>query len=293
MTAPTHIAFALATAVITGADTTVLGLVAGGALLPDIDHPLSAIGRVFFFLSIPLNKLFGHRGLVHSLVIWLPFTLLGFLWKPLFFIGGGAISHCIIDCLNLSGVSLLHPISEKIFVLASQKYRIKVGSRNEFILMIALGLVGWGGGYIGSRGGMRTMLQAFLGNYQMAVERYMREGPQICRMEGRLRFPDGSIREGSWLIIGTEGTGAFVPLAVYDEKEKKILHIPKNAEFLKARLKVSAQQWHTLRLTAPATLKEGIAFFNPAKQWHLAGPGDSVFGYVIYEGSVSLGDGGL
>ncbi len=48
-----------------------------------------------------------------------------------------------------------------------------------------------------------------------------------------------------------------------------------------------------MRLTAPAMLKEGHAFFNPAKQWHLAGPGDSVFGYVLYEDPVTLGAEGL
>jgi len=63
--------------------------------------------------------------------------------------------------------------------------------------------------------------------------------------------------------------------------------------FLKAVMKKSEKTWHTLKLTAPAVLKEGRAFFNPAKQWHLAGPGDSVFGYVIYEEAVTLGAEGL
>ena len=48
-----------------------------------------------------------------------------------------------------------------------------------------------------------------------------------------------------------------------------------------------------MRLTAPAALNEGYAFFNPSKQWHRAGPGDSVFGYVIYEDAVTLGQAGL
>lgn len=64
MTAPTHIAFAVASALIGGVESkTVIGLIAGGALLPDIDHPQSAIGRVFFFSLI---RLIGYSAIVHS-----------------------------------------------------------------------------------------------------------------------------------------------------------------------------------------------------------------------------------
>jgi len=50
--------------------------------------------------------------------------------------------------------------------------------------MMALGFVGWGGGYIGSQGGIRTMLQAFMGNYQMAVDRYKRERGRFILSRG-------------------------------------------------------------------------------------------------------------
>lgn len=159
--------------------------------------------------------------------------------------------------------------------------------------MIVFGFIGWGGGYISSLGGIRTLLQAFLGNYQMAVERYTREGTKICHLQGRLRLPDGTIQEGSWLIVGTEGSGPFTPVAVFDEKEKRILHIPKNGEFIKAKLQVSDKKWQTLKVATPATITAGHAFFNPSKQWHRAGPGDSVFGFVIYEDAVTLGQAGL
>jgi inner membrane protein len=292
MTAPTHIAFAVVCSLVAGVESKpVLYLVAGGALLPDIDHPQSAVGRVLFFLSYPLNKLFGHRGFVHSLVLWIPFTLLGFLWTPFFYIGGGAISHTIIDAWNLSGVALLHPITEKIFVLAKKQYRLATASRGEFILLIVLLMLAWGTGYIGSRGGLRSILLSFLGNYSMAVEAYQREGTAVCFMEGKLRYPDGNIEEGRWLIIGTDS--GKDDLCIFDTKKNKVMHIPKQAMFLKAVTKKTEKTWHTMRLTAPAMLKEGYAFFNPSKQWHRAGPGDSVFGYVIYEEAVTLGQDGL
>ena len=66
MIAPTHIAFGLVCGLVAGVDEkTSLAILAGGALLPDIDHPLSAIGRILFPISIPLNKAFGQIGRAH------------------------------------------------------------------------------------------------------------------------------------------------------------------------------------------------------------------------------------
>jgi inner membrane protein len=204
------------------------------------------------------------------------------------YLGMGALSHCLLDCLNISGVALLKPVTEKIFVLASQRYRIGTGSRQEFILMMALGFVGWGGGYIGSQGGIRTMLQAFMGNYQMAVDRYKREGTKQCYFEGKLRLADGNIKEGSWLVIGTEGSGPFTPVAVYDKEENKIIHVPDQAEFLKAKIKVTEKDWHTLKLSGPSQLTKGTVYFKPGSKWLIAKEGEFVFGVLQYEGDITL-----
>ena len=72
------------------------------------------------------------------------------------------------------------PVSEKIFVLASRRYRFNAGSRNEFILMVCLGMLAWSGGYIGTMGGMRGLLAAFIGSYDLAKSRYEVEGTKIC-----------------------------------------------------------------------------------------------------------------
>lgn len=39
-----------------------------GSLLPDIDHHKSWVGRRLFFLSVPIQMIFGHRGVTHSLL---------------------------------------------------------------------------------------------------------------------------------------------------------------------------------------------------------------------------------
>jgi inner membrane protein len=292
MTAPTHIAFSLAAALIAGADKSQLGLIAAGSLLPDIDHPQSALGRIFFFISYPFNKWFGHRGLLHSLVVWVPFTLLGYLWQPFFLLGAGAISHCVIDCLNVSGVQLMHPITEKVFVLASRKYRIKTGTGPEFVLLVIFGAIGWGGGYMGTMGGLKAMLQYVIGSYEMAVNTYLQQGTKVCRLTGRLRFPDGTEKEGEWLIIGPEGTGQQVPVAVYDERERRIIHIPENADPLKVRLKVDdKKRWQAGTLRGLHQIEKGTAFCNPfetPKRWVVTQPGDVVTGYVLYQGELRL-----
>ena len=46
-----------------------------GALLPDIDHPKSWLGRRLPLLSLPLSAIFGHRGITHSLL-----AVVGVVW---------------------------------------------------------------------------------------------------------------------------------------------------------------------------------------------------------------------
>ena len=46
-------------------------LAAVASLLPDIDLPPAKIGRLFWFVSVPLERRFGHRTLTHSAVMLL------------------------------------------------------------------------------------------------------------------------------------------------------------------------------------------------------------------------------
>jgi len=43
-------------------------LCAFAALLPDIDHPTSTLGRRIYPISKLISSIFGHRGLTHSLI---------------------------------------------------------------------------------------------------------------------------------------------------------------------------------------------------------------------------------
>jgi len=101
-----------------------LAMLAGGlagSLLPDIDHPQSWLGRRFFFVSIPLSMLIGHRGATHSAMA-LFFALAG-AWVFASAAGtagglasafsgalcAGYASHLAADWLTPAGIPLLWP----------------------------------------------------------------------------------------------------------------------------------------------------------------------------------------
>ena len=71
MTLGTHVAFAavlyLGGATLFGYKPDWIGwlLAAAASLLPDVDLPPAKIGRLFWFVSVPLERRFGHRTLTH------------------------------------------------------------------------------------------------------------------------------------------------------------------------------------------------------------------------------------
>ena len=87
------------------------------ALLPDLDHPRSLLGRQLPWISGPLSRLFGHRGFTHSLLavgmgVWglaqveAPWLLSGAVKAALIV---GYLSHLLGDWLTPMGIPLLWP----------------------------------------------------------------------------------------------------------------------------------------------------------------------------------------
>lgn len=119
MTGKTHItggiAASLAFAQITNYDPVIL-LCTGtiGALLPDICHGGSKIGRSFPVLSKLINTLFGHRTFTHSLLFLL---LIGVLLNALSANEAaaagllvGMASHLVLDMATKNGIKLFFPL---------------------------------------------------------------------------------------------------------------------------------------------------------------------------------------
>lgn len=90
-----------------------IALATAGALLPDIDHPSSWVGRRLRVVSRPLATVTGHRGVTHSLVAVLA-CLVFLRWEgwtravidPLVV---GYLSHLAADLLTTSGLRLAWP----------------------------------------------------------------------------------------------------------------------------------------------------------------------------------------
>jgi len=106
MTLGTHLAFA---SVLYLGGATLFGYKPDGiswllaiiaSLLPDVDLPPAKIGRLFWFVSVPLERRFGHRTLTHSAVALLAVAVLAApLWlvQPLYYwaVVGGYGSHLV------------------------------------------------------------------------------------------------------------------------------------------------------------------------------------------------------
>jgi inner membrane protein len=123
-------------------DLQALGLAAIGALLPDIDHPSSWVGRRLRLISRPLATVIGHRGMTHSAVAVLA-CLMGLRWQgfhrstidPLVI---GYLSHLAADLLTTSGVRLAWPSPRRQAIPLC-----RTGSLGESIIVTSVAL--WSG----------------------------------------------------------------------------------------------------------------------------------------------------
>lgn len=90
-----------------------------GCLLPDIDHPKSWLGKRVKILSIPISRIFGHRGFTHSILsliicitILMKTNIILQLALPKEIIDSitlSYISHIFADMLTPSGVPFFWP----------------------------------------------------------------------------------------------------------------------------------------------------------------------------------------
>jgi membrane-bound metal-dependent hydrolase YbcI (DUF457 family) len=167
-----------------------------GAVIPDIDHPRSLIGRLFFFVSKPINDRVGHRGFTHSLLGWLAAT---FLFATFVFVARwianetihttfmdttlteltnrwigafsiGYFSHLFLDMFNPRGVQLFWPDKNRDVILKNIQ-RPESGAKIELvifgflliILILSLPL---------SKYGMKSSLRWLLATPAAAIEEF-------------------------------------------------------------------------------------------------------------------------
>ncbi|MED1204563.1 metal-dependent hydrolase [Heyndrickxia acidicola] len=109
-----------------------------GALIPDIDHTGSTLGRKIPLLDNVISGLFGHRTFTHSLLfLFLAFLLFKFThWNIDFEFGIliGMFSHMVLDALTKEGIQFLWPLKIRIRIPLG----IRTGGPLEKVFMLAL-----------------------------------------------------------------------------------------------------------------------------------------------------------
>jgi inner membrane protein len=95
-------------------DPVALGLAVAGSLSPDIDHPKSWVGRRVKVISVPVSKLFGHRGVTHSVVAVAACIAClrwdGQQWHHTLPFVIGYASHLAADLITPQGLCLAWPL---------------------------------------------------------------------------------------------------------------------------------------------------------------------------------------
>ena len=127
----------------TGASMLAGGIVAGLAgLLPDIDHPHAAVGRMLPRWWHRLTP--GHRGPTHSLVWCLALAVLAYVGNSA--LNGepaGPLSHVLADGLTVAGVPLWWPFRRRRAVfLGVLAFRTHSWAEALVVLAVVAG-VGW------------------------------------------------------------------------------------------------------------------------------------------------------
>ncbi|MBD3859425.1 metal-dependent hydrolase [Bacillus sp. 28A-2] len=112
-----------------------------GALIPDLCHTKSKIGRKFPLLSTLISSVFGHRTFTHSLLFLLIIYFIATTYIPNDSLSIGLLvgmaSHLILDAGTVNGIKFLFPATIKVRL----PFYVKTGSTGEQVVLAALTVV--------------------------------------------------------------------------------------------------------------------------------------------------------
>ncbi|MGE6630052.1 metal-dependent hydrolase [Bacillus sp. NPDC077027] len=112
-----------------------------GALIPDLCHTKSKIGRKFPLLSSLISSVFGHRTFTHSLLFMLIIYFIATTYIPSDNLKIGLLvgmaSHLLLDAATVNGIKLLFPATLKVRL----PLYVKTGSAGEQAVLAALTIV--------------------------------------------------------------------------------------------------------------------------------------------------------
>ena len=122
-----------------------LGLVSGAfALVPDLDEPRSKFGKPFFFISMPLNSIFGHRTFTHSLLFVAIVGAIVSIFNLNIALASvlGLLAHIIGDMIT-GKVKLLYPLPHGVGIKVSRLNYLFIDRMTRLITVIIVCILGY------------------------------------------------------------------------------------------------------------------------------------------------------
>jgi len=232
-----------------------------------------------------------HRTITHSFFLYFPISIVGIkLDIPvLFLISMGCMSHILLDCLNKSGVPLFLPVTDKICVLTSRKYRIRSGAKEEIYFIISFVFISYFFYNININGGMRAYLLKYLNNYQFTYNQYLATAERVSYLDARVRHKGSqSIKEKEYLIVCATDNNR--ELYLWDKDTNQVYSTTKDLTVLKGNLKPTDDVWGHFYVKSPRKLLRGSeAVFQRTNNKVLKKEtGDYIVKDIFYLGDIEI-----
>lgn len=239
MMAVTHASFAIVLLYLLGEVSRDAALIAAaGALLPDIDTPRSATGRVFPFISIPIYKKFGHRSITHTVYAFAAALLISLAIGKIELALGYA-SHLLSDMATKTGVPLLYPKNKYFVFPGNAKARVETGSGRELVLFSFLFLIASSTAFVPSP---KVILYNMMGTENAIAFQVAGFLEKNKTVEATVKYFEGSeVVTKKFIVVGVE-------------KEGIVLFDPERKEFKKTKdlriIKINAEETEKYRVVS-------------------------------------------
>ena len=180
-----------------------------GAVLPDIDHTRSWIGKFFYPLANWIDKRFGHRTVTHCLIFLISVTLICRLLEHCFNSGNSTftvilffsvLSHLLLDMATLHGVPLFYPFRRYPCVIpGNPEMRIESGNiRSEAVALLVFSALSFSCYDLFSNG-FWTQYNRIFGTVRHVYNEF-RATPNFLEVEYNL-FLNAEKQEGKALLL--------------------------------------------------------------------------------------------
>lgn len=199
-------------------DPSFLFLTAFFAVLPDIDHIKSPIGKIFYPFAKWLNIKYGHRTITHSLICYLILFLLVAFIESIFskdftitlIFGFAYFSHLLFDMLTKAGVPLFWPLRKNPCVIpGNPELRLRSSDfQTEAICFGVFILLGITCQNLFAQGFWTTYNTQFTDLKHLHQEARM--NPNTLSVSYIFKTPTGKTSEGKGYLVSSSDNGAVI-----------------------------------------------------------------------------------